>query len=168
VASHRTAPLVEAVAHTQIPGVVLEVAPMRGDTGEDAWMPSLLKLSRRHGWPSHAQVETSKLTADDVLVSVRSDRIVDCGAPHWRGHTIFTSLPPRYRGSLMSALSVHHDERETAVSLHDGRGRPIGSSYTVEFGGSTPAPGTVVNDSPNLGLVACVDALLALEIVSEA
>jgi methionyl-tRNA formyltransferase len=47
------------------------------------------------------------------------------------------------------------------------RGRPIGSCDTVVLSDSVPLPGTVVHDSQGLVLVACLDALLALEMVSD-
>lgn len=99
--------------------VTLEVARNRNDDGRDDWLPSLVALAMRAGWPVHDRVEAAALGPADVLMSLQHDRVVDCdalaGAAAYNLH--FAALP-RYRGSLSAALPVRHGEPTVGVTLH--------------------------------------------------
>ena len=67
----------------------------------------------------HERVERAGLGADDVLLSLQYDRIVDCtGIGGAAAYNLHFAYLPRYRGSLTSALPIRHGETQVGVTLH--------------------------------------------------
>ncbi|MGW4209314.1 formyltransferase family protein [Lentzea sp. NPDC004789] len=98
---------------------VVEVVRNRSESGRDTWLPSLVALAERRGWPVHDRLEKAELGPGDMFLSLQHDRVVDCaalgGAAAYNLH--FAALP-RYRGSLAAALPVRHGETAVGVTLH--------------------------------------------------
>jgi methionyl-tRNA formyltransferase len=115
----RAARLVAALVASNAIDARIEVVRNRNDTGEDCWLPSLVALAVAHGWPIHDRAERAALGAEDVLLSLQHDRIVDCatlgGAAAYNLHF---ALLPRYRGSLTSTLPIRRGEAQVGVTLH--------------------------------------------------
>jgi methionyl-tRNA formyltransferase len=115
----RAARLLAALAAANALDARIEVVRNRNDPGEDSWLPSLAALAAARGWPTHDRAERAGLGAEDVLLSLQHDRIVNCaalgGAAAYNLH--FAHLP-RYRGSLTSALPIRHGAAQVGVTLH--------------------------------------------------
>jgi methionyl-tRNA formyltransferase len=115
----RTARLLAALVAANDLDARIEVVRNGNDTGEDSWLPSLAGFAAARGWSVHERAERAGLGADDLLLSLQHDRIVDCaalgGAAAYNLH--FADLP-RYRGSLTSALPIRHGEAQVGVTLH--------------------------------------------------
>jgi methionyl-tRNA formyltransferase len=115
----RGAMLVDALIAAGAVDASIEVVRNRNDDGIDTWLPSLAGLAAARGWPVHERAEQARLTADDMLISLQHDRIVDCsslsGAAAYNLH--FANLP-RYRGSLTSSLPIRHGRTNAGVTLH--------------------------------------------------
>lgn len=115
----RVARLMAALAAADVVDARIEVIRNRNDTGEDSWLPSLAALAAARGWPAHGRAEWAGLGAEDVLLSLQHDRIVDCaalgGAAAYNLHFAYL---PRYRGSLTSALPIRHGDAQVGVTLH--------------------------------------------------
>ena len=115
----RTARVLAALIAVRGLNATIEVVPNRDDTGMDSWLPSLLGLAVRHGWPVRDTPKHAGLGPGDIFLSLQYDRIVDCaalgGAAAYNLH--FARLP-QYRGSLTSALPIRRGETETGVTLH--------------------------------------------------
>jgi methionyl-tRNA formyltransferase len=115
----RAARLLAALVAANAVEARIEVVRNRNDPGEDSWLPSLAALAAARGWPMHDRAERAGLGAEDVLLSLQHDRIVNCaalgGAAAYNLH--FAHLP-RYRGSLTSALPIRHGAAQVGVTLH--------------------------------------------------
>jgi methionyl-tRNA formyltransferase len=115
----RAARLLAALVAANALDARIEVVRNGNDTGEDSWLPSLAGFAAARGWSVHDRAERAGLSADDLLLSLQHDRIVDCaalgGAAAYNLH--FAHLP-RYRGSLTSALPIRHGEAKVGVTLH--------------------------------------------------
>lgn len=115
----RTARLLAALAAANDLNASVEVVRNRNDTGEESWLPSLVRFAAARHWPIHERAERAGLGADDLLISLQHDRIVDCaalgGAAAYNLHFAYL---PRYRGSLTSALPIRYGETQVGVTLH--------------------------------------------------
>lgn len=115
----RAARLLDALVTAGHLDACIEVVRNSNDQGGDSWLPSLVKLAAARGWLVHDRAEPADLGADDVLISLQHDRIVNCaalgGAAAYNLH--FAHLP-RYRGSLTSALPIRNGETQVGVTLH--------------------------------------------------
>lgn len=115
----RAARLLGALVDAKALDARIEVVRNSNDTGDDSWLPSLAGFAAARGWLVHDRVAGAGLGADDLLLSLQYDRIVDCatlgGAAAYNLHFAYL---PRYRGSLTSALPIRHGETKVGVTLH--------------------------------------------------
>lgn len=115
----RTARLLAGLVAANDLDACIEVVRNRNDTGEESWLPSLARFAAARDWPIHERAELAGLGADDLLISLQHDRIVDCaalgGAAAYNLHFAYL---PRYRGSITSALPIRHGEIQVGVTLH--------------------------------------------------
>lgn len=115
----RAARLLAALVAANAVDARIEVVRNRNDPGEDTWLPSLAALAAARGWPMHDRAERAGLGAEDVLLSLQHDRIVDCAAlGSAAAYNLHFAHLPRYRGSLTSALPIRHGDAEVGVTLH--------------------------------------------------